>query len=120
MGAATRTIKVPPAIELVDPVTGQAIRDGEGKQRAVSFREFVTYTLLEHQAFKAKGLDGLRALSAIAAKLEELPDGGGTMEISPTDCGKLKEAAQGPTYGVWGSVALAQLLPFLEAICDAT
>lgn len=108
-------IIVPEDIQLVQ-ITGEEIRDQEGKPITMRFSTFLLGRLVD-QVFAAKGLDGVLQ----GLKLRELfkdAKPGDVVATEDADHSLLVQATKNPTPGYNMGIAHC-LVPFMRTICDA-
>lgn len=107
-----RYIPVPQAITLTDPVTGDT-------GQMITFNQFVFHTLLNDAAF-GNGYDSLKVGASIRKAVNESRETG-TVKLDENDWENLVNVIKYPRNGFVGlmPVAVAQLLPFMDAIIEA-
>lgn len=105
-------ITIPAAIVLRDKLTGEM-------GQAVSFKDFVTVSLLSDARFGGT-YENLKAAMAIDAALSE-SNGHAALDLKSWE--KLKQAAEAPSEGNYPgfrNLGMIQLMPFIEAIIGAS
>lgn len=109
---------LPSPIQLRNPVTREAI-DGEGG--TVSFRRWFNEAVMGARDVWA-GYKALRAANKIEDAIEAAEKGDGTIVLDNEHYELLKKAAESDACAAsWVQLAIArQLLPFIDAIVDAT
>lgn len=127
MAAKQKFIKVPNPILLCDPLTGAPLKDN--KDEEVTFKDFVMK--LMSNPIWMESYPRVRSANAI---MEQLKLGKSVMVLDEEDWNTLKGAAENPKqlinnqftgaqtvtgYG-WIPTCVPQLLPFIEAIVNAS
>ena len=112
-----KLIKVPADITLVDPITGARMRDPNGEAPPVSFREHAIRQWLNDARMAETRVDAARLASVILpAFLAAKP--GGVVRLEDADHAKLVPVVE--TARPYGPLAAIQLLPFADAVVNAT
>ncbi len=125
-------IKIPEAVELMDPTGKKRLREPDPKASPGSmpqmvdvppftFERFVVEILLSDAKWTQRGYQGLRSARKIEkAVTNKAP--GEWISIEDADWERLKEVIETPTNGTYSgqsSFVTRQLMEFLEAIMEA-
>lgn len=112
-------ILVPNDIQLVDPITRAPMRDATGlESKPIAFREFAVRSWLNSPAWPTGHVEMSRLATVILPRMIEA-HAGTTVMLEDADHEKLAAVARAPLAG-FGPLAAAQLLPFADAVLNAT
>ena len=113
-----KVIKVPADIVMSDPISGARMRTPEGEAPPLSFRDHAVRAWLNDARMGESRTDLARLASVILpAFLAAKP--GGVIRLEDADHAKLLPVVERPAP-LYGPLASLQLLPFADAVVDAT